>query len=72
LSRGILNGQENHNYEYITKNGYGIKCEDPNKIYDSLNDFINSDKLGNALKNILTCDIKNGAEVIAEYFKENE
>ena len=42
---GHIKGQENHNYEYVVDNGYGLKCEDPDEIYDVLNDFISTDKL---------------------------
>ncbi|MBO6046212.1 MAG: glycosyltransferase [Erysipelotrichaceae bacterium] len=64
---GHIKGQENHNYEYVVNNGYGICCEDPNQIYDTLYDFINSGQLMKCLKTITNNRIGNGAEVIADY-----
>ncbi|MBR3281084.1 MAG: hypothetical protein IKI57_04520 [Clostridia bacterium] len=67
---GHIPGQEKHNHEYVTENGYGIQCENPNKIYNELNNFISSGKINEALQNILKCDIQNGAEVMANYLIE--
>ena len=64
---GHIKGQENYNYEYVTKNNFGFKCEDPNKIYDQLNEFINSKKLDECLTNVLKSECNNGAEIIADY-----
>ena len=68
---GHIQGQENHNYEYITKNGFGFKCENPREIYDKLTDFIESKELDKCLTNVLKADCNNGAEIIANYIKEN-
>lgn len=68
---GHINGQENHNYEFIVNNGYGLKCEDPDKIYDVLYDFINTDKLKTCLDTIVRHEISNGAEYIANYVSEH-
>ena len=68
---GHIKGQENHNYEYVVDNGYGLKCEDPDEIYDVLYDFINTDKLKTCLDNIVRHEIGNGAEFIAEYVHNN-
>lgn len=64
---GHIQGQENSNYEYITKNNYGFKCENPKYIYNELKDFISSGNLNNCLKNVLSADFNNGAEIVANY-----
>ncbi|MBQ6655353.1 MAG: hypothetical protein IJM79_07515 [Erysipelotrichaceae bacterium] len=64
---GHINGQENHNYRFVVDNGYGIRCEDPQRIYDTLNDLIHSGKLKDCLEKTVTHGIGNGAEVIADY-----
>ena len=68
---GHISGQENHNYEFITKNGLGIKCENPNKIYEEVNNFIKGKELDKCLDNILKFELKNGAQVIADFVSEN-
>ena len=68
---GHINGQENHNYEFITKNRFGIRCEDPAKIYSELSDFINSKQLQQCLDNTFRYHIENGADVIAEYVSKH-
>ncbi len=64
---GNIKGQENNNYQYIVKNNFGFKCDNPNKIYDKLNAFILSSELEECLKNVLKADCNNGAEFIANY-----
>ncbi|MBO5527172.1 MAG: hypothetical protein J5946_03910, partial [Erysipelotrichaceae bacterium] len=59
------------NHKYVLANGYGIVCEDPNQIYDELNDFIHSGKLKKCLENITRHGIDNGAEYIADYVVNN-
>ena len=68
---GHIKGQENHNYQFITDNGYGFKCEDPDQIYEKLNEFIKTDGLKKCLDTIVRHDISNGAEYIANYVKEH-
>lgn len=68
---GHIHGQEDNNYKYVVDNGYGIKCEDPEKIYEVLNDFIGEGKLEKCLENIAEHEISNGAEFIADYVKEH-
>lgn len=68
---GHIKGQENYNYQFVVNNGYGLKCEDPEQIYDVLYDFIHTDKLKKCLDTIVRHRISNGAEYIAEYVKEN-
>ena len=64
---GHIKGQEDHNYHYVTDNGFGLKCEDPEKIHDTVKDFIESGKLEECLKKIADSRVGNGAEYIAEY-----
>ncbi len=64
---GHIEGQENKNFEYVLKNELGIKCENPKKIYNELNELINSKKLDNCLKNLANFEIPNGADIIADY-----
>ena len=66
---GHIKGQENRNYQFILNNGYGIRCEDPGKIYDALYGMIHSGKLERCLENTVVHGIGNGAEVIAEYVR---
>ena len=67
---GHIKGQEDHNYRYVTENGYGLKCEDPEMIHDVLQDFIEHETLQECLKKIAEDDIGNGAEVIADRIEE--
>ncbi len=62
---GHIPGQEAKNYEYITKNGYGIKCENPKKVYAQLKDMIETGKLNTFLKNSLNSKANDGAIIIA-------
>lgn len=64
---GNIKGQENKNYEYIVKNHFGFKCDNPSKIYDKLNKFISSTELNECLNNVLKADCNNGAEFITNY-----
>ena len=63
---GHIPGQEAKNHEYITKNGYGIQCENPKKIYAALTEMIESGKINKYLKNVLNADCNDGAKIIAE------
>ncbi len=67
---GHIKGQENHNYEFILENGYGLKCEDPSMIAKELSWFIESGKLEMCLENIVKNPVRNGAEFIAGYVKK--
>ena len=68
---GHIKGQENYNYQFVVNNGYGLKCEDPEKIYDVLYDFIHTPKLKKCLDTIVRHKISNGAEYIADYVSEH-
>ena len=63
---GHIPGQEARNHEYITKNEYGIQCENPNKIYDAVTHMIESGNINQYLKNVLKADCNDGAKIIAE------
>lgn len=64
---GHIQGQENNNYEYVVKNNFGFKCENPKEIYNKLNAFITNKQLDECLNNVLKADCNNGAEFIANY-----
>ncbi len=68
---GHIKGQENNNYQYVTKNGFGFRCEDPKKIYKELNEFIKSKKINECLANVLRAECNNGAEIIQNYINKN-
>lgn len=63
---GHIPGQEAQNYKYITENGYGIKCENPNKIFALVDNMIKSKELQTYLNNVVTTKYNNGAEMIAK------
>ncbi len=67
---GHVLGQENNNYEYVVKNNFGFKCENPSKIYNELHTFIESKKLNKCLENVLQADCNNGAKIIANYIAD--
>ncbi len=63
---GHIPGQEAKNYEYITKNEYGIKCENPKKVFSVIKEMIDSGKIHDYLANTLKSDSNDGAKIIAE------
>ena len=67
---GHILGQENSNYEYVTNNEFGFKCENPNKIYKQLNEFIKTSKLEECLKNVLKAECNDGTKIIAKKCSE--
>ena len=66
---GYILGQENYNYEFITKNKFGFKCTNTDEIYSKLNKFISSKKINEYLENVFNYECKNGAEIIANYIE---
>ena len=68
---GHISGQENRNYRFIVDNGCGIRCEDPDRIYDALRGMIGDGTLERCLANTVKLGIGNGAEVIADYVREH-
>lgn len=67
---GHIKGQEDHNYRYVVENGFGLQCEDPDQIYDTLRDFIHSGRLQDCLQHISDSHFRNGTELIAACVKE--
>ena len=67
---GHIQGQENKNYEYVVKNKFGFKCENPNEIYEKLKEFIENKELDKCLNNVLNSDCSNGDKIIAKYIDE--
>ena len=65
---GHLMGQEEKNYLYITKHGYGLKAETPSRLSKTLKKIlIDEPNLLNEIKaNEGKCKDTNGAEVIAK------
>ncbi len=59
-------GQEAHNYEYITENGYGEKCENPKKIHALLKEMLEPSNLQRYFDNLTTSKYNDGAEPIAK------
>ena len=68
---GHIKGQENYNYQFVTSNGYGLKCEDPDQIYAILFDFIYAQKIKVCLDRIVRHRISNGAEYIADFVSQH-
>ena len=66
---GHIIGQENTNYKYITNNKLGIKCENPNKIYDELNECIKSGRANEYLDNVYNFTVPKGADVVSKHTK---
>lgn len=62
---GHIPGQEERNYQYVTENGYGAKCENPKKIYALLKNLIDNGKIQEFLKNVTTSTSNDGAKIIA-------
>lgn len=68
---GHVLGQENYNYKFVEDNNFGFKCESPNRIYEELNEFIQSKKINKCLNNVLKVDCTDGASFIANFIKTN-
>ena len=63
---GHIPGQEAKNYTYITDNGYGLKCENPAKIAETLENFISSGELEKALERTLHSDFNDGTGIMCQ------
>ncbi len=68
---GHIHGQEDDNYRFVTENGYGVRCEDPDRIFKTLSEMIHKGQLEKVLHNISVHGIDNGAEFIADYISEH-
>lgn len=64
---GHIPGQEARNYEYVTKNGFGIKCENPKKIYQAIKNMIDGGEINTYFKNTFNYVPNDGAEIISNY-----
>ena len=73
---GHIPGQEAKNYQYITENEYGLKCENPKKIYALVKNAIESGKINEFLTNAAHSKYNDGAIIIAtvidNYLKSDE
>ena len=63
---GHIKGQENYNYRYVTEHGFGVKCENPDRIRKVLKNLAGGD-LEKYRQIIIAHKIKNGADFIAAY-----
>lgn len=66
---GHIPGQECRNYQYITKNSYGIKCESPKKIKKTFLTLIenNYEMLKKFSANEINCKETDGADTAADF-----
>ena len=64
---GHIPGQEAHNYEYITRNKCGARCENPKKIRTLVQSWIDNGLLQEYLANTLQAGGNNGTQIIADY-----
>jgi len=64
---GHIPGQEAKNYQYITTNKCGARCENPNQIKTLVHTWIKSGVLQEYLVNSLHAGGNNGTQVIADY-----
>lgn len=63
---GHIPGQEAHNYQYITHNNCGARCEKPRQIRALVQDWLDTGKLQQYLTNALQAGGNDGAKIIAE------
>lgn len=64
---GHIPGQEAHNYEYITANGCGASCENPKKIKQLIQSWLDNNVLQVYLQNTLRAGGNNGTQAITDY-----
>jgi len=64
---GHIPGQEAKNYQYITTNHCGARCENPRKIRALVQSWLDSGVLSEYLTNALHAGGNDGAEMIADY-----
>ncbi|MCQ2382470.1 MAG: hypothetical protein MJ060_01330 [Clostridia bacterium] len=64
---GHIPGQEAKNYQYITSNHCGARCENPRKIRGLVQNWLDHGILPEYLKNALHAGGNDGAKIIADY-----
>ena len=64
---GHIPGQEAKNYQYITSNKCGARCENPRKIRALVQEWIKTGVLQQYLTNVLSAGGNDGSQVIADY-----
>ena len=64
---GHIPGQEAKNYQYITVNGCGARCENPRKIRVLVQNWLKSGVLSEYLANTLRAGGNDGAKIITDY-----
>ncbi|MCM1403963.1 MAG: hypothetical protein NC133_00420 [Prevotella sp.] len=64
---GHIPGQEAKNYQYITTNGCGARCENPFQIRALIQNWLDTGTLSQCLANTLHAGGNDGAKIIADY-----
>ncbi|MDR0964445.1 MAG: glycosyltransferase [Clostridium sp.] len=66
---GCIPGQEEENYKYIVPNGYGLKCDSPNELCDTLEKLLAHDcaMLREMARNEENCTDLEGAKIVATH-----
>ena len=64
---GHIPGQEAKNYQYITTNHCGARCENPRKIRELVQEWLDGEVLPDYLANTLQAGGNDGAQIIADY-----
>lgn len=67
---GHIPGQEAKNYQYITDNRCGTRCENPHEIRALIQDWLDRDTLPEYLSNALKAGANDGTKMIANYIFE--
>ena len=64
---GHIPGQEAKNYQYITANRCGARCENPRQIKALVQSWLDENLLPEYLQNALKAGANDGAKIIADY-----
>ena len=69
---GHILGQEEENYQYIVENGYGLKCDSPKELSETLDKLFDNDYdlIKKFSCNAQSCSDTSGASVVAKYLLE--
>lgn len=68
---GHIPGQENKNYQYITNNHCGARCENPHQIRTLIQSWMEQGTLQKYLANTLCVASHDGAKIITDYIVGN-
>lgn len=64
---GHIPGQEAKNYQYVTTNCCGARCENPRKVRSLVQNWIDTGVLSQYMENALHAGGNDGAKMIADY-----